>query len=459
MKRFWAIVLSYLILLQGCASSGPIRMRDIPRGPAGCDAERAYREYAKTVDTPCHAYEWLNLGLLAFEAGHYFEAAGHLSRGEEFTHRQPSLFEKTTLHYYRGLAQLEQDNPRGAWQESEIIRAHLAAARLDSFSEESAFANWAAELLEAAADSSPPGDSARVFVICESGLMPRMHEQQIDVPIYASDNFNIRTDSTRLASGRHLHERWRHNRYYEDEPPIGMARVALPEFDVDPLRASDILSVEARWDSAGAATAQIVADGGILARNGLPDRQAMAFANAPIKWAQPPTYLPEDDGYAIAMGESEHRDKPDRPPEKREGRRETPDEKKDERKDEKKEAKKTEPKPESKPEEDDDDDGGGAAHIVGAIASVLVVGVFYLMYIGVKAAVTHGDAEDSPPTYPSWEMLPLRIHVAELRLAPGEHTIHALFEDEFGGTLQRHDFEPLTVKAGEVVVLRARSMK
>lgn len=59
----------------------------------------------------------------------------------------------------------------------------------------------------------------------------------------------------------------------------------------------------------------------------------------------------------------------------------------------------------------------------------------------------------------SWETLPDQIYVADLSLPPGEHALRAIFEDDLGGTLERHDFPPVTVKAGEITFLRVRCEK
>jgi uncharacterized protein len=59
----------------------------------------------------------------------------------------------------------------------------------------------------------------------------------------------------------------------------------------------------------------------------------------------------------------------------------------------------------------------------------------------------------------SWETLPERIFVADLSLPPGEHTLRALFQDDMGGTLERHDFPTVNVKAGEITFLRVRCEK
>jgi hypothetical protein len=56
----------------------------------------------------------------------------------------------------------------------------------------------------------------------------------------------------------------------------------------------------------------------------------------------------------------------------------------------------------------------------------------------------------------SWETLPDRIYAADFQLPPGEHSLRVLFEDYRGETLLRHDFPPVSVRAGEIVFLRAR---
>ena len=59
----------------------------------------------------------------------------------------------------------------------------------------------------------------------------------------------------------------------------------------------------------------------------------------------------------------------------------------------------------------------------------------------------------------SWETLPDRIYAADFRLPPGTHSLRALFKDDLGGILFRHDFPTVEIKSGDVVFLRARCMR
>jgi hypothetical protein len=59
----------------------------------------------------------------------------------------------------------------------------------------------------------------------------------------------------------------------------------------------------------------------------------------------------------------------------------------------------------------------------------------------------------------SWETLPDKIYAADFQLPPGEHELRAMFEDDYGTMLFRHDFPTFSLGAGEVVILRARCMK
>ena len=54
----------------------------------------------------------------------------------------------------------------------------------------------------------------------------------------------------------------------------------------------------------------------------------------------------------------------------------------------------------------------------------------------VNAAGVISEAADTR----SWETLPDRIYVADFQLAPGKHTLRALFQDAAGTVLYRHDF-------------------
>jgi hypothetical protein len=68
-----------------------------------------------------------------------------------------------------------------------------------------------------------------------------------------------------------------------------------------------------------------------------------------------------------------------------------------------------------------------------------------------------GVATESADTR-SWETLPDRIYAADFELPPGTHALRAVFQDDLGGALFRHDFDPVEVKPGEIVFLRARCM-
>jgi hypothetical protein len=59
----------------------------------------------------------------------------------------------------------------------------------------------------------------------------------------------------------------------------------------------------------------------------------------------------------------------------------------------------------------------------------------------------------------SWETLPDRIYAADFELPPGTHSLRAVFKDDLGGALFRHDFDPIEVRAGDVIFLRARCMR
>jgi hypothetical protein len=59
----------------------------------------------------------------------------------------------------------------------------------------------------------------------------------------------------------------------------------------------------------------------------------------------------------------------------------------------------------------------------------------------------------------SWETLPDRIYAADFQLPPGEHDIRAIFEDDYGAILLRHDFPAVTLVSGETKILRARCLK
>ncbi|MBK6765195.1 MAG: hypothetical protein IPG71_02455 [bacterium] len=59
----------------------------------------------------------------------------------------------------------------------------------------------------------------------------------------------------------------------------------------------------------------------------------------------------------------------------------------------------------------------------------------------------------------SWETLPDQIFVADFQLPPGEHELRVIYEDAGGMTLTRYDLPKVTVRAGELKVMRARCWK
>ena len=69
-----------------------------------------------------------------------------------------------------------------------------------------------------------------------------------------------------------------------------------------------------------------------------------------------------------------------------------------------------------------------------------------------------GAASEAADTR-SWETLPDKIFVADFRLPPGAHDLRILFEDGYGHTILRHDFETINVQKGEIVFLRARCIE
>ncbi len=73
----------------------------------------------------------------------------------------------------------------------------------------------------------------------------------------------------------------------------------------------------------------------------------------------------------------------------------------------------------------------------------------------VNAAGAASEAADTR----SWETLPDKIFVADFPLPPGNHTLRAVYEDDGGQLIYRHDFGAVDVKPGEIVFLRARCME
>ncbi len=59
----------------------------------------------------------------------------------------------------------------------------------------------------------------------------------------------------------------------------------------------------------------------------------------------------------------------------------------------------------------------------------------------------------------SWETLPDRIYVADYQLPPGTHALRAVFHDDIGGVIFRHDFDPVEIQPGQIVFLRTRCMR
>jgi len=75
------------------------------------------------------------------------------------------------------------------------------------------------------------------------------------------------------------------------------------------------------------------------------------------------------------------------------------------------------------------------------------------------AAVNIAGAASEAADTRSWETLPDRIFVADISLPPGSHELRAVFQDDLGGVLFRHDFPPVEIKRGQTVFLRARCMR
>lgn len=75
------------------------------------------------------------------------------------------------------------------------------------------------------------------------------------------------------------------------------------------------------------------------------------------------------------------------------------------------------------------------------------------------AAVNAAGAATEAADTRAWETLPDRIYVADFSLLPGPHELRAVFQDDLGGVLFRHDFPPVEVKRGQTVFLRARCMR
>ncbi len=59
----------------------------------------------------------------------------------------------------------------------------------------------------------------------------------------------------------------------------------------------------------------------------------------------------------------------------------------------------------------------------------------------------------------SWETLPDRIFVADFQLPPGEHSLQVMYEGSSGETVMRYDLPTVEIRAGELMVLRARCWK
>ncbi|MDD5089048.1 MAG: hypothetical protein PHI18_09680 [bacterium] len=75
------------------------------------------------------------------------------------------------------------------------------------------------------------------------------------------------------------------------------------------------------------------------------------------------------------------------------------------------------------------------------------------------AAVNIAGAATEAADTRSWETLPDRIYVADFSLPPGTHELRAVFQDDLGGVLFRHDFPPIEVTRGQTLFLRARCVR
>ena len=458
-----------VLLLVGCAGPRTQLMQKVRNDLFEHQTQKAYTTYKDKVGETERVDELLNLGLLAYEAGDYAACHAALARADELAEErltkslsreaagvavsdrvrayQGTVFDKAMIHYYRALAYVAQNEVDEAVVEGRRVASYLEVNARESKHayKDDAFLQWfngslydragqvndawisykrarelyadyygiqeptflcpvtAASAREVGVTDTfdcltpqPPnlgfgGDECgRVVVICEAGIAPPIHEENIVLPIMETVPAHFENDDERDRYYYDLYERQHGYSYYDETKLKYLLRVALPAYQEQD-NGTRVWHVSVRGDSFDQA-AELSENIGAILRQDLKDRYpsivARAIARAIIKYSASEV--------ARELGKEKDKD----------GKRKE----------------------------------GVLSDVLGLI---------------VNAAGAASEAADTR----SWETLPDKIYVADFQLPSGPHDLRAVFEDNFGQPILRHDFETVEVKPGEVTFLRARCME
>jgi uncharacterized protein len=460
------LVLLAALLLSGCSAQRIALMQTVRMDLSASQYQKAYQTYSQKVAKTERVDELLNLGLLAFESGDYNTSFRVLSDAERLAEErltksvsreaaslavsdvvsayQGTVFDKAMIHYYRSLGFLAQKNLESATVEGRAIAQYLEVNARESKRtyKDDAFLQWfsgslydafgqtndawisykrARELYQAdyyslrepsfmcpvtlaavrkvghsesetelknecpAAAESLHSNWGRVIVLCEVGLAPSIHEDNIMLPIYKNDPHDFTDDDERDRFAHDVAMRRGHDYHEPSDVKLDyFLRVALPYYSADYV-GSGVSQVVVKDTTGREIPAEPVQNIGAILRQDLSDREPVilvrAVTRALIKYAATKAAENIGDKKSETLGS-----------------------------------------------------------ILGAVMNV-------------AGAVT--EAADTR----SWETLPDRIYAADFQLPLGTHSLRAVFQDNLGGALLRHDFAPVEVKSGEVVFLRARCMR
>ncbi len=238
-------------------------------------------------------------------------------------------------------------------------------------------------------------DYGRVVVICEAGLAPPIHEENIVLPILETVPSNFANDAER---DHYYYDLYEHNHYsgdafspYDETKLKYLLRLALPLYS-SAENGTSVSYVSVRGGDSLCQDAELSEDVGAILRQDLKDRYPAIVTRAILR--------------AIIKYSAT------------EAAREIGKEK--------------------------DKDGKRKAGLLSDVLGLVV-----------NAAGAASEAADTR----SWETLPDKIFVADFQLPAGTHTLRAAFEDDRGQLVYRHDFGSVDVTPGEIVFLRARCME
>jgi len=462
----FAVFVSALALLFSACAPRTALMQSVRTDVSSSQFEKAYQFYAKKVARTGRVDELLNLGLLAFEAGDYTTSFRTLSDAERLAEErltksvsreaaalvlsdavsayQGTVFDKAMLHYYRGLGFLAQRNLESATVEGRAIAQYLEVNARESKRtyKDDGFLQWfSGSLYDAYGQTNDAWISyRRAREIYDSGYYA-LREPSFLCPVTLAavrrvghSESETELESECPAAAESLHSDWGRVIVLCEvglAPPILEENILLPIYKNDPRdfrddderdRFAHNLTLrrghDYQYDS------DVTLD--YLLRVALPFYGAN-YAGSGVSQVvvkdttgrEIPAELAENIGAILRQ------DLSDREP----------------------------------------------VILVRAITRALI------KYAAAKAAESAGNrhnkalgrvlgamvnvagvATESADTR-SWETLPDRIYAADFELPPGTHALRAVFQDDLGGALFRHDFNPIEVKSGDVVFLRARCMR